>query len=82
MIVARRQQPMNASTKPVAKTALTKSQVEILRLVNRGLSNDEIAKELCITVGTVKWHLHRIYSQLRVRNRTAAAAKARELGII
>jgi LuxR family transcriptional regulator, maltose regulon positive regulatory protein len=65
-----------------SKVPLNKTQIEILRLVNLGLSNQEIADRLAISVGTAKWHLHRIFRELQVRNRTAAAAKARELGIL
>ena len=60
---------------------LSKSEFRILRLVNAGLSNQEIANRLQITVGTAKWHMHRIFAKLHVRNRTAAAAKARALGL-
>ena len=72
-------------SRPRAKTGnvvLTKKQIEILRLVNDGLPNEEIARILCITEGTTKWHLHRIFGRLGVRSRTAAAAKGRQLGIL
>ena len=65
-----------------SKPHLSKTQIELLRLVNLGLSNQEIAARLMITLGTTKWHLHRIFRELEVRNRTAAAAKARELGLV
>jgi len=61
--------------------SLSKSEFRILRLVNAGLSNQQIADRLHITVGTAKWHIHRIFGKLEVRNRTAAAAKARQLGL-
>jgi LuxR family maltose regulon positive regulatory protein len=61
---------------------LSSSQFEVLRLVNLGLSNQEIAERLQISVGTTKWHLHEILKKLAVRNRTAAAAKARGLGLL
>ena len=64
------------------KIQLSEAQLAVLRLVNRGLSNQQIAEALAITVGTTKWHLHRIYVRLQVSNRTAAAAKARELGLL
>lgn len=65
-----------------AKRSLSEKQVMCLRLVNRGLSNQEIAERLSITLGTTKWHLHQIFSKLRVRSRTAAAAMARRRKII
>ncbi len=60
--------------------SLTKSETEVLGLVDSGLSNREIAATLSIAVGTVKCHLHRVYEKLQVRNRIEAAAKAREHG--
>ena len=59
-----------------------RTQLEILRLVNVGLSNNEIADRLTITVGTTKWHLRQIFRKLEVRNRTAAAARGRELDLL
>ncbi len=64
------------------KTSFTAQQIKALRLVNRGLSNEEIATKLSITIGTTKWHLHQIFSKLKVRSRSAAAAEARRRGII
>ena len=60
--------------------SLTKSETEVLGLVDSGLSNREIAAALSIAVGTVKCHLHRAYEKLQVRNRIQAAVKAREHG--
>jgi ATP/maltotriose-dependent transcriptional regulator MalT len=56
---------------------LTAREVEVLRLVATGLSNHEIAKRLCVSVGTVKTHMHRILNKLGVDNRTAAVHRAR-----
>lgn len=66
----------------MAAKRLTKTQVMTLRLVNLGLSNQEIAEQQSTTVGTTKWRLHTIFAKLEVRNRTAAAAKARRLRLI
>jgi two-component system, NarL family, nitrate/nitrite response regulator NarL len=55
---------------------LTSRKREVVSLVSQGLSNKEVAQRLNIAEGTVKLHLHRIYSQLGVRNRTALAALA------
>jgi LuxR family transcriptional regulator, maltose regulon positive regulatory protein len=65
-----------------SKTSLSLKQIKALRLVNLGLSNQQIAERLSISVGTTKWHLHEIFHKLEVRSRTAAAAKARRRGII
>jgi len=69
---------MNSSD--LANGALTKAEVAVLTLVDAGLSNQQIAASLSIAVGTVKCHLHRVYQKLQVRNRTEAAARAREHG--
>ena len=64
------------------RVVLSGREVELLRRLSRGLSNQEIAHQLSITVGTTKGHLHRIFRKLDVRNRTAAVAKARDLGLL
>lgn len=57
--------------------ALTYREREIARLVERGLSNKEIAGELSIELATVKNHVHNILEKLRVRRRGEVAAKLR-----
>jgi DNA-binding NarL/FixJ family response regulator len=61
---------------------LSDREIEVLRLVARGSSNREIASELVIAEGTVKNHLTNILAKLNVTDRTEAAMKARELGLI
>jgi len=61
---------------------LTKRELSILRRLESGLSNKEIAEAIFVTEGTLKWHLHNAYSKLDVRNRSAAVARARTLGIL
>jgi two-component system, NarL family, nitrate/nitrite response regulator NarL len=56
---------------------LTAREREILRLIERGLSNKEIARRLSIEVSTVKNHVHHILGKLEVSRRTDAAAKVR-----
>jgi len=55
---------------------LTARQREIVTLVSLGLSNKEVARRLNLTDGTVKIHLHRIFTRMRIRSRTALAAFA------
>jgi LuxR family maltose regulon positive regulatory protein len=61
--------------------SLSKREVEILRLVCQGLSNQEIADRLVLSVGTVKFHVHNIFGKLGVRDRPQAIAKAGLLGL-
>lgn len=55
------------------KSILTSREIEVLKLLGRGKSNREIAKELNITEGTVKNHITKIFPQLGVRDRIQAA---------
>jgi two-component system nitrate/nitrite response regulator NarL len=57
---------------------LTRRELQVVELIDRGLSNKEIAQTLAITVPTVKNHFHAILRKLAVRRRTHAAAKVRQ----
>jgi LuxR family maltose regulon positive regulatory protein len=61
---------------------LSTRETEILTLIAKGLTNQEIANQLVISLRTVKWHTSNIYGKLGVKNRTEAAAQGRELGIL
>jgi two-component system, NarL family, nitrate/nitrite response regulator NarL len=54
-------------------SSLTAREAEIARLVSRGLRNKEIARELHLSEGTVKMHLHHIYDKLQLGGRTQLA---------
>jgi LuxR family maltose regulon positive regulatory protein len=61
---------------------LSAREVEVLQLIADGLSNQEIATRLVISLSTVKGHTSNIYGKLRVGNRTGAVARAKVLGIL
>ena len=61
---------------------LSKVELEILSLLNRGLTNQEIANRLAMTVGTTKWRMNQIFGKLQVRNRIEALARARQLKLL
>jgi DNA-binding NarL/FixJ family response regulator len=61
---------------------LTPREVEVLRLLAQGLTNREIAGELIVSVGTVKIHVEHIIGKLGVSDRTQAAVRAVELGLL
>src|SRR6266436_6404998 len=61
---------------------LTERELDILRLLLTGLSNAAMARELIITVGTVKSHVNHIYGKLGVNSRTQAIARAHTLHLL
>ena len=62
--------------------ALSERELEVLRLIARGYSNQQIADQLYISLNTTKTHVKNILGRLQVENRTQAAARARELGVL
>jgi NarL family two-component system response regulator LiaR len=63
-------------------TALTERELEVLKMIAKGCSNDKIADQLVISVGTVKGHVSNILSKLHLVDRTQAAAYAWQTGIV
>jgi len=63
-------------------TELTTREMEVLRLIARGMSNSSIAEELFISENTVKGHVSNILSKLQLADRTQAAAYAWEQGLV
>lgn len=61
---------------------LTPRELEVLQLIAQGLTNQQIADRLIISVGTVKYYSSHIYGKLGVTSRILAVARARELGLI
>jgi NarL family two-component system response regulator LiaR len=61
---------------------LTRREVEVLRLIATGRTNQQIARSLLVSVSTVKTHVHTIISKLGVSDRVQAAVKAIELGLL
>ncbi len=57
-------------------------EVEILRLIKEGLTNQEIARTLFLSLDTVKWYNQQIFAKLGVNNRTRAIEQARRYGLI
>ena len=75
--------PRRASaTPPGLAEPLTEREMEVLRLLAAGQSNQRIARDLFVTLDTVKKHVTHILGKLGVANRTEAAARARQLGLI
>lgn len=70
-----------ASEKPPTEDPLTEREVEVLKLIAKGLSNQQIAKALIISEATVKTHVNRILSKLHLASRTQAALYALREGL-
>jgi LuxR family transcriptional regulator, maltose regulon positive regulatory protein len=83
---------MTAGSMPEAEAAaplaqaliepLSRRELEVLRLVSEGLSNQEIGERLFLALDTIKGHNRRIFEKLGVKRRTEALARARELGLL
>jgi len=67
---------------PLPIEPLSERELQVLRLVAAGLTNQQIADELVVVVATVKAHINRIYRKLDVTNRVQAVARARELNLL
>jgi pimeloyl-ACP methyl ester carboxylesterase/DNA-binding CsgD family transcriptional regulator len=73
---------MRSSNRLSGEAALTEREGEILNLLCEGRSNHEIADQLHLAYGTVKWYASQIYRKLDVTNRVQAIAKAHKLNLI
>ena len=83
-IVVEKQKPetfvFNASE--CEKLGISKRELEVLQLIANGMSNNEIAAELFVSLNTVKTHGARLFEKLEVNRRTQAVEKAKRLGLI
>jgi DNA-binding CsgD family transcriptional regulator len=68
--------------KELARLGLSRRELEVLHLMAEGLSNQEIASRLFVSLNTIKTHSSKIFEKLDVRRRTAAIDKAKKLNII
>lgn len=82
-VVARMMMMHFQQNKPVKdEHCLTERQVEILKLIAKGLHNKEVAEELKLSVFTIMDHVKNIYKKLSVNSRTEAALEAQKMGLI
>jgi two-component system, NarL family, response regulator LiaR len=65
----------------LSNLGISKREFEVLALLGKGMSNQEIADALFISQNTVKTHTSRLFEKLDVKNRTHAILKAKELGL-
>ena len=76
------EKPFVIDEKQLEKWGLSKRELEILGLINEGLSNQQIAGKLFVSENTIKKHVSNIFFKLDVERRTEAVKKAKELRII
>jgi len=80
--------PGKTTTRPITPPpagqieSLSERELQVLGLIAQGLSNREIARDLVLSLSTVKVHTYNIYGKLDVHSRTQAVARARELGLL
>lgn len=72
---------LSSSEQPLIEP-LSPRELEVLALLDQGLSNREISERLYLALSTVKGHNRNIYAKLQVQRRTQAVARARELGLL
>jgi ATP/maltotriose-dependent transcriptional regulator MalT len=61
---------------------LCQRELEVVSLISDGLSNQQIADRLILSLGTVKWYIHQIYCKLGVQNRVQAIRRTQELNLL
>jgi DNA-binding CsgD family transcriptional regulator len=74
--------PGTINEKELARLGISARELEVLRLMAEGLSNQEIAARLFVSLNTIKTHSANIFEKLDVRRRTQAVDKAKKLNII
>ncbi len=73
---------IKATDELLKQTGISKREYEVLELMSKGNSNQEIADKLFVSLNTVKTHTSNLFLKLDVKRRTQAIRRARDLGLI
>lgn len=76
------EEPFSMNEAEIARLNLSRREMDVLHLMAEGLSNQEIALKLFVSLNTVKTHSARIFEKLDVKRRTQAVEKAKRLILI
>jgi ATP/maltotriose-dependent transcriptional regulator MalT len=71
-----------AASSSTSTEPLSEREMDVLRLLDEGLSNREIAERLFLSLGTVKTHIHNLYAKLDVPDRQHALMRAHRSGLL
>jgi LuxR family maltose regulon positive regulatory protein len=82
LIECEKENPRNPMPAGLLREPITAREMEILKLLADGLSNQEIARKLVLSLGTVKTHAHHIYAKLGVNTRAQAIKRAINLNLL
>jgi two-component system, NarL family, response regulator LiaR len=74
--------PFILNQKALEEAEISARELEVLQLIAKGLSNQEIASALYVSVNTIKTHITNLFYKLEVTRRTQAVEKAKKLSII
>jgi DNA-binding CsgD family transcriptional regulator len=74
--------PFILNEKSLVELGMSKRELEVLQLMASGLSNQEIAKQLFVSLNTIKTHSSKIFEKMDVQRRTQAIEKAKRMGLI
>jgi NarL family two-component system response regulator LiaR len=75
-------EPFLADAKTISRLGISQREMEVLRLMAAGSTNQEIADQLFVSLNTIKTHTSRLFEKLDVKRRTQAIEKAKRLNII
>ena len=81
-LLERAQRVAGAEPQPSLVEPLSQRELEVLRLLESELTGPEIARELYVTLNTLRTHTKRIFTKLDARTRAAAVQRARERGLL